>query len=117
MRRCAAYCVARGPSRHPRQAKTHHSPRTDFGLSGAIRKQRSDARRLEDKVLYAILKSISIKYDRYIDWNRRDDIEAELKVDQVLVPARHGYPSFANDEVCKEIFGQAENLKKYRGAI
>ena len=54
---------------------------------------------------------------RYTDWNPRGDIKAELKIDQVLVPAKHGYPPVGNDEVCKKIFEQAENFKKYRGAI
>jgi type I restriction enzyme R subunit len=51
---------------------------------------------------------------RYTDWNQREDIKAELKVDLILVLAEHGYPPVDRDEVYKEIFEQAENFKKYR---
>ncbi|MEB3272999.1 MAG: type I restriction enzyme endonuclease domain-containing protein, partial [Prochlorothrix sp.] len=91
----------------------------------------------EEKAFYDILKSLAVKYDftypedklievskavkaivddkaKYTDWNQRDDIKAELKVDLILVLADHGYPPVNRDEVYKEIFEQAENFKKYR---
>lgn len=91
----------------------------------------------EEKVFYDILKAISIKYDfvypedklitiskaikiivddkvKYTDWSQREDIKAELKVDVILVLAKHKYPPVANDEVYKEILEQAESFKKYR---
>jgi type I restriction enzyme R subunit len=93
---------------------------------------------LEEKAFYDILKSLTIKYDfsypedkllmlakavkgvvadkaGYPDWNHRDDIKAELKVDLIILLAEHGYPPVDRDEVYKEIFEQAENFKKYRG--
>jgi len=92
---------------------------------------------LEEKSFYDILKTLTIKYDfeypegkllllakevkkvvddkaKYTDWSRRDDIKAELKVDLIMLLANHGYPPVDRDEVYKEIFEQAENLKKHR---
>mgnify|MGYP003677053139 FL=1 len=92
---------------------------------------------LEEKAFYDILKALTIKYDfsypedemlilakavkevvedkvKYTDWNHRDDIKAELKVDLILVLAKYGYPPVDRDEVYKEIFEQAESFKKYR---
>lgn len=92
---------------------------------------------MEEKAFYDILKELTLKYDftypedklltlakvvkgivedkaKYTDWNQRDDIKAELKVDLILVLAEHGYPPVDRDEVYKEIFEQAENFKKYK---
>ncbi|WP_421843810.1 type I restriction endonuclease subunit R [Marinobacter algicola] len=94
---------------------------------------------LEVKAFYDILKDLAVKYDftypeekllplseavkavvddkmKYTDWNRREDIKAELKVDLILLLGKHGYPPIDRDEVYKEIFEQAENFKKYRPA-
>lgn len=91
----------------------------------------------EEKAFYDILKAIAHKYDfdypeekllilakevkkvvddkaKYTDWNTRDDIKAELKVDLIILLANHDYPPAAKDEVYKEIFEQAENFKKNR---
>lgn len=91
----------------------------------------------EEKAFYDILKTIAIKYDfaypedklialskevkivvddksEYTDWNIREDIKAELKVDLIMLLAKHGYPPITKDEVFKEIFEQAENFKKFR---
>lgn len=91
----------------------------------------------EEKAFYDILKEIAHKFDfdypedklialaqevkkvvddktKYTDWNVRDDIKAELKVDLIMLLAKHGYPPITKDEVFKEIFEQAENFKKYR---
>ena len=91
----------------------------------------------EEKAFYDILKSLAHKYDfdypedqliilaqkvkkvvddkaKYTDWNRRDDIRAELKVDLIILLAESGYPPVDRDEVYKEIFEQAENFKKNR---
>ncbi|SDH29961.1 type I restriction endonuclease subunit R [Winogradskyella thalassocola] len=89
----------------------------------------------EEKAFYDILKAIAHKYDfnypddklihlakevkkvvddkaKYTDWNQRDDIKAELKVDLIILLAENGYPPITRDEVFKEIFEQAENFKK-----
>jgi len=93
----------------------------------------------EEKAFYDILKALAVKYDftypedklialskavkaivddkaSYTDWSKRDDIKAELKVDLILVLAKHGYPPVDRDEVYKEIFEQAENFKKYQAS-
>ncbi|WP_375192371.1 type I restriction endonuclease subunit R [Marinobacter sp.] len=95
---------------------------------------------LEVKAFYDILKDLATKYDftypeeklvplaeavksvvddkvKYTDWNQRDDIKAELKVDLILLLGKHGYPPVDRDEVYKEIFEQAENFKKYRPSV
>ena len=91
----------------------------------------------EEKAFYDILKSIAHKFDfdypedkllhlakevkivvddktKYTDWNHRNDIKAELKVDLIMLLAENDYPPITKDEVFKEIFEQAENFKKYR---
>ena len=91
----------------------------------------------EEKAFYDILKAIAHKYEfdypedkliklakevkivvddktKYTDWNHRDDIKAELKVDLIMLLAENDYPPITKDEVFKEIFEQAENFKKYR---
>lgn len=52
---------------------------------------------------------------RYVDWNRRDDIKAELKANLIVLLAENDYPPVDRDEVYKEIFEQAENFKRYQG--
>ncbi|MDI9244534.1 type I restriction endonuclease subunit R [Marinobacter sp. CHS3-4] len=92
---------------------------------------------LEVKAFYDILKDLAVRYDftypdekllplatavktvvddkvKYTDWNHREDIKAELKVDLILLLGEHGYPPVDRDEVYKEIFEQAENFKRYR---
>ncbi len=92
---------------------------------------------LEEKAFYDILKGLAIKYDftypedklialskavklvvddkvKYTDWNQREDIKAELKVDLILVLSEYGYPPVDRDEVYREIFEQAENFRRYR---
>jgi len=92
---------------------------------------------LEVKAFYDILKDLARRYDftypedkllplseavkkvvddkvKYTDWNHREDIKAELKVDLILLLGKHGYPPVDRDEVYKEIFEQAENFKKHR---
>ena len=93
---------------------------------------------LEEKSFYDILKALAHKYDfdypedkliklakevktvvddkaKYTDWSQRADIKAELKVDLIMLLAKHDYPPVDKDEVYKEIFEQAENFKKYQG--
>ena len=89
----------------------------------------------EEKAFYDILKALTVKYDftypedkllelakevkkvvddksRFTDWNEREDIKAELKVELILLLAKHKYPPVDRDEVYKEIFEQAENFKR-----
>lgn len=89
----------------------------------------------EEKAFYDILKELAHKYDfdypedklivlatlvkgivddkaQYTDWNDRDDIKAELKVDLIILLGENGYPPVDRYEVYKEIFEQAENFKK-----
>lgn len=92
---------------------------------------------IEVKAFYDILKMVAEKYQfvdnfteeqyksmaieikgivddkcRFIDWNKRDDIKAEMKVAIILTLAKEKYPPYTKDEVFKEIFEQAENFKK-----
>ena len=91
----------------------------------------------EEKAFYDILLSLAHKYDftypedkllelskevkkliddkaRYTDWNKRDDIKAELQFDLMILLDEWGYPPVDSKEVYKEIFEQAENFKKNR---
>lgn len=110
-------------------------------LYHALRKEKASFADLgidfEEKAFYDILKALTVKYDfeypedkllvlakevkkvvddkaRYTDWDRRDDIKAELKADLIILLAEHDYPPVDRDEVYKEIFEQAENFKKYQ---
>ncbi|NOR87323.1 MAG: DUF3387 domain-containing protein, partial [Bacteroidales bacterium] len=94
----------------------------------------------EEKAFYDILKSLAKKYDftypedkliqlakkvktvvddkaKYTDWDHREDIKAELKVDLIILLADNDYPPVDRDEVYKEIFEQAENFKKYQNKM
>ena len=91
----------------------------------------------EEKAFYDILATLAKKYDftfeedklitlaqavkekvdgvtQYADWNNRDDIKSTMKVDLIMLLAKHGYPPVDRDEVYKEVFAQAENFKKYQ---
>ncbi len=95
---------------------------------------------IEVKAFYDILKSVAEKYafvenfteeqfkclaieikgivddnSAYIDWDKRDDIKASMKVAIVLTLAKEKFPPYTKDEVFKEIFEQAENFKKHNG--
>ena len=92
---------------------------------------------IEVKAFYDILKMVAEKYQfvdnftekqykrmaieikgivddkcQFIDWDKRDDIKAEMKVSIILILAKEKYPPYTKDEVFKEIFEQAENFKK-----
>lgn len=94
---------------------------------------------IEVKAFYDILKSVAVKYqfdadfseeqykrmaleikdivdDKscFVDWSKREDIKAEMKVAVILTLAKEKYPPYTKDEVFKEIFEQAENFKKNR---
>ncbi len=92
---------------------------------------------IEEKAFYDILKALAAKYnfeypeDRFLvlskevkkivdnksgftDWNKRENIKAELKVDLTLLLEKYKYPPVDRDEIYKEIFEQAENFKKYQ---
>lgn len=89
----------------------------------------------EEKAFYDILISLAHKYDftypedklldlskavkkviddkaKYTDWNKREDIKAELHFDLIILLDEWGYPPIDRDEVYKEIFEQAENFKR-----
>ena len=112
-----------------------------INLYYAIKKEKDSFAELgidfEEKAFYDILKSLTIKYDfeypedkllnlakkvkvivddkaKYTDWNLRNDIKAELKVDLIILLAENKYPPVDRDEVYNEIFEQAENFKKYQ---
>jgi len=112
-----------------------------YDLISALKKEKESFADMgidfEEKAFYDILKALMHKYDfeypedkllhlakevktvvddkaRYTDWNRRDDIKAELKADLIILLAENGYPPVDRDEVYKEIFEQAENFKKYQ---
>lgn len=91
----------------------------------------------EEKAFYDILLSLAHKYDftypedkllglakevkkiiddkaKYTDWNKRDDIKAELHFDLIILLDKWEYPPIDRDEVYKEIFEQAENFKRNR---
>ena len=92
---------------------------------------------IEVKAFYDILKSVAEQYgfvgkyteeeyiamakdvkdvvddgSQFIDWDKRSDITAQLKVQIILTLAKYDYPPHTRSEVFKAIFEQAENFKK-----
>lgn len=92
---------------------------------------------IEVKAFYDILKSVAERYgflneyteeqyieiaqavkekvddsSRFIDWDKRSDIKAQLKVHIILTLKKYNYPPATRDEVFQAIFEQAENFKK-----
>ena len=90
----------------------------------------------EEKAFYDILKDLAHRHDfeypedklvhlakevkavvddkaKYTDWNKQENIKAELKADLIVLLANNDYPPIDRDEVYKEIFEQAENFKQY----
>ena len=50
---------------------------------------------------------------KYTDWSKWDNIKAELKVDLIILLVENDNPPVDRDEVYKEVFEEAENIKKY----
>ncbi|MEL0604125.1 HsdR family type I site-specific deoxyribonuclease [Pseudoalteromonas undina] len=94
---------------------------------------------IEEKGFYDALKMLAVKYDfdypedklvelaqavkvivddkvKFVDWNHRDDIKSALKVELILILAKFKYPPISRDEVYKEIFEQAQNVKANKEA-
>lgn len=96
---------------------------------------------IEVKAFYDILKSVAERYgflsqyteeqyiemaqavkekvddsSQFIDWEKRTDIRAQLKVQIILTLAKFKYPPATRDEVFKAILEQAENFMKNREA-
>ena len=94
---------------------------------------------IEVKAFYDILKSVAEQYGflneyteeqyialakdvkevvddktQYIDWDKKADFKAQLKVQIILTLAKHKYPPATRDDVFKAIFEQTENFKKNR---
>jgi len=59
------------------------------------------------------IKSLVDDKTKYTDWDCRDDIKAELKMDLILLLAEYGYPPSSYEDTYNEIFEQTENFKKY----
>ena len=97
---------------------------------------------IEVKAFYDILKSVAEQYGfldeyteeqyialakdvkevvddktQYIDWDKKADIKAQLKVQIILTLAKHKYPPATRDDVFKAIFEQAENFKKNKSLL
>ncbi|WP_350587164.1 type I restriction enzyme endonuclease domain-containing protein [Pseudoalteromonas sp. 3-MNA-CIBAN-0064] len=93
----------------------------------------------EEKGFYDALKALAVKYDfdypedklielaqavkvivddkvKFVDWNHRDDIKSALKVELILILAKFKYQPISRDEVYKEIFEQAQNVKANKEA-
>ena len=90
---------------------------------------------VEERAFFDILRDLSKKYDFFYpddrlmllakdvkkivdeksiftDWNKRDEIKAELKVELIILLAKYDYPPVDRDEVFKEILEQAEISKR-----
>lgn len=59
------------------------------------------------------IKAIVDDKSMYADWDKREDIKADLQVAIILKLADYKYPPSTNDDVFKEIFEQAKNFRKF----
>ena len=111
-----------------------------FNLVGELKEELNSNDELdisfEEKAFYDILRLLAHKYGfeyaenkllelakavktlvdekaKYPDWNKKDDIKAELKIGLIMLLAEFGYPPVDRNEVYEEVFEQAENYKKY----
>lgn len=48
------------------------------------------------------------------DWNDREDIKAQLKMEIIVKLHEYGYPPITQYDVYKNVLEQAENFKKNR---
>ena len=67
----------------------------------------------ENKLL-ELAKAVKLLVDgkaKYPDWNKKENIRAELKMDLIMLLADHGYPPIDHNEVYQQVFEQAENYK------
>lgn len=60
------------------------------------------------------IKKIVDNTAKYPDWNDRDDIKAQLKMDIIVKLHEFGYPPITQEDVYKNVLEQAENFKKNR---
>ena len=89
----------------------------------------------EEKAFYDILDLIAKKHDfeypeekliklakevkqlvsdvtKYVDWDIRKDINAQFKVDLIILLGKNKYPPQLNNEVFDEVFEQAKNFRR-----
>lgn len=60
------------------------------------------------------IKKIVDNTAKYPDWNDRDDIKAQLKMDIIVKLHEFGYPPITQEDVYKNVLEQAGNFKKNR---
>lgn len=80
--------------------------------------QRYDFTYPEEQLL-ELAKAVKVLVDEktsVVDWHRRDDIKAQMKVGLIKLLLAFKYPPVDHQEVYKEVFEQAENFKKHRTA-
>ncbi|WP_294287229.1 HsdR family type I site-specific deoxyribonuclease [uncultured Chryseobacterium sp.] len=70
----------------------------------------------QDKMLELAreIKKIVDNTARFPDWNDREDIKAQLKMEIIVKLHEYGYPPITQDDVYKNVLEQAENFKKNR---
>ena len=66
---------------------------------------------LSEKIKYIVEENSS-----YVDWDNREDIKSQLKVDLMILLVDNGYPPEFSEDVFVEVFEQAENFKRYAEA-
>ena len=76
-------------------------------------------KRLAEHINSGKLKDVKAVVDdqtNYIDWNKKADIKAQLKVKIILTLAKYKYPpKTPSEDAYKAIFEQAENFKFNKG--
>ena len=58
------------------------------------------------------IKDLVDSQSQFPDWDKKDDIKANLKCELIILLDEFGYPPVTHDEAYQEIFEQAENFKK-----
>ena len=63
-------------------------------------------------VLAKGIKALVDDKSRFADWNTKEDIKSQLKMELVILLHNNGYPPTWNEEVFEKVMKQAENFKR-----
>jgi type I restriction enzyme, R subunit len=81
-----------------------------------LRESKSARELMKDETLKKIASEILdiVKNNtKYVDWNKREDIKAEMRMNILLLLDKYDYPPDAKEDSIKNVIEQVENFKNY----